>query len=470
MLVKNKKLFQKILALVLAILLLSLGLNSTFASNLKNKKNEFNRNIRNLENQINSSNDDIDSVKDAINSQSKDKNFTQEELAKLRKESSDLETKINLLNSEIEIQINKIYEIEENILDVTNQINEKEIEIEKLKDKIQANIELLKKRLVVMCKLGDASKIEILLQSSDINDFLSRNTMMTAITEYDQNLIATLKNDQEKLKKLVIELNGQKKVLEINKENIVKEKEYLESQKQEQNKLLEELKVEENEKYQKLKEIESVIKEHQDKLNDKLRAKEKLALKKRELQAEVSKIEQEIIREEREAEERRKAQAEKAARERELQAKRESLKKTEDNYNNVGSSNARLAWPAGTSRITEYFGWRIHPIRGTRHFHRGLDIGGPFNTSIYAAEDGVVTFAGASGGGYGNRVDIDHGNGMVTRYAHINHGGVLVSVGQRVSRGEKIALMGTTGLSTGSHLHFEVMIGGVVQNPLNYLR
>jgi len=121
-------------------------------------------------------------------------------------------------------------------------------------------------------------------------------------------------------------------------------------------------------------------------------------------------------------------------------------------------SGTRLLWPTSGYRITQYYHWS----------HHGLDIAGRLGVDkIYAAEGGVVTRAGWFSG-YGNCVDINHGNGMVTRYGHASK--LYVNVGDRVVRGQTIALIGSTGWSTGPHLHFEVMINGVKYNPLSYIR
>lgn len=116
-------------------------------------------------------------------------------------------------------------------------------------------------------------------------------------------------------------------------------------------------------------------------------------------------------------------------------------------------------------RITSQFGVRVDPITGAAgNNHTGLDIANSFGTIIRAAADGVVTFAGWNSGGYGKFVIIDHGNGVITRYAH--NQALLVSVGDRVTQGQAISEMGSTGYSTGSHLHFEIKVNGKFVNPL----
>ena len=121
------------------------------------------------------------------------------------------------------------------------------------------------------------------------------------------------------------------------------------------------------------------------------------------------------------------------------------------------TGSGKMAWPTVGHTITQYFSWR----------HTAVDIANKQGTPVYAADDGVVIFAGWATG-YGNSIVIDHGNGLKTRYGHASK--LFVSVGDEVSRGENIMAMGTTGWSTGPHVHFEVMVNGTKVNPLNYIR
>ncbi|MEM1311019.1 MAG: peptidoglycan DD-metalloendopeptidase family protein, partial [Cyanobacteria bacterium P01_H01_bin.153] len=117
-------------------------------------------------------------------------------------------------------------------------------------------------------------------------------------------------------------------------------------------------------------------------------------------------------------------------------------------------------------RITSGFGYRRHPILGTSRLHAGVDFGAPSGTTIYAADSGRVIYAGWRGG-YGNTVILDHGGGITTLYAHSSR--LFVRVGQLVGQGQAIAAVGSTGLSTGPHLHFEVRQNGSPINPMGYL-
>lgn len=153
-----------------------------------------------------------------------------------------------------------------------------------------------------------------------------------------------------------------------------------------------------------------------------------------------------------------------------------------DNDNTTESTenkeeHAKLFFPNGFSRmVTSPFGWRSSPFGGGSEFHLGTDFNGAIGAPIYAANDGIVITANTSagqgtmyggGGSYGNYIDIQHPDGMITRYAHLQY--VDVSVGQHVSRGQQIARCGSTGSSTGPHLHFEVIINGTQVDSMNYL-
>jgi len=128
--------------------------------------------------------------------------------------------------------------------------------------------------------------------------------------------------------------------------------------------------------------------------------------------------------------------------------------------------NGEFQWPIPThSRITSPFGMRNHPILRGQRMHTGIDVGAPTGTRLIAAADGYVRFAGWSGG-FGNTVIIDHGNGYSTLYAHNSRN--RVTTGERVARGQHIADVGSTGMSTGPHLHFEIRVNNVHVNPMRY--
>ena len=126
-------------------------------------------------------------------------------------------------------------------------------------------------------------------------------------------------------------------------------------------------------------------------------------------------------------------------------------------------------WPAPASHyLTSYFGWRIHPVYGTWKYHSGIDIAASAGTNVLAAASGTVILS-QQYGGYGQCIMIDHGGGITSLYGHMIYGSQRVSVGDTVQAGQVIALVGSTGVSTGPHLHFEVREGGTLVDPLNYV-
>ncbi|MCL6741092.1 M23 family metallopeptidase [Sphingomonas sp. RB56-2] len=124
--------------------------------------------------------------------------------------------------------------------------------------------------------------------------------------------------------------------------------------------------------------------------------------------------------------------------------------------------------PVRTAEFTSGYGTRTDPFRGGAARHQGIDLAAPVGTPIYATADGMVSAAGWNSGGYGNLIKLDHGRGIETRYGHLS--AILVSPGQHVVRGQQIARMGSTGRSTGSHLHYEVRIDDHAVNPIPFMK
>ncbi len=124
--------------------------------------------------------------------------------------------------------------------------------------------------------------------------------------------------------------------------------------------------------------------------------------------------------------------------------------------------------PLRTAEFTSGFGVRSDPFRHGAAMHPGIDLAAPYGTPVYATADGTVLRAGWNSGGYGNLVEIDHGRGIVTRYGHMSK--VIVSEGQRITRGQQVGYVGSTGRSTGNHLHYEVRIDNSPVNPIPFMR
>jgi murein DD-endopeptidase MepM/ murein hydrolase activator NlpD len=143
----------------------------------------------------------------------------------------------------------------------------------------------------------------------------------------------------------------------------------------------------------------------------------------------------------------------------------EEIRRLQSRGDGVNPGGGAIGWPVN-GPVTSAFGYRTHPIFGTRRFHAGVDIGVGHGTPIVAAEDGVVILSGPYGG-YGNTVVIDHGGGLSTLYAH--QSSIAAGNGAGVSKGEVIGYVGCTGYCTGAHLHFETRVNGSPADPLGYL-
>lgn len=144
------------------------------------------------------------------------------------------------------------------------------------------------------------------------------------------------------------------------------------------------------------------------------------------------------------------------------------IKEAQKNTPGTVVSTGTYVWPTpGYTKINSPYGWRKHPIYGTSSFHAGIDIGAPMGAKIVAVDSGTVLFAGWLGD-YGQAVIVDHGKGISTVYAHTSV--LLVKTNDKVTKGQQIAKVGSTGMSTGAHLHFEYRINGAKQNPLSYVK
>jgi murein DD-endopeptidase MepM/ murein hydrolase activator NlpD len=124
--------------------------------------------------------------------------------------------------------------------------------------------------------------------------------------------------------------------------------------------------------------------------------------------------------------------------------------------------------PVKTAEFTSSFGVRSDPFRGAAAMHPGIDLAGPLGTPIYATAEGTVRRAGWNSGGYGNLIEVDHGRGIMTRFGHLS--AIMVRPGDHITRGQLIGRMGSTGRSTGSHLHYEVRIDGRAVNPIPFMK
>ena len=279
---------------------------------------------------------------------------------------------------------------------------------------------------------GETSYLEVLLNASNFSDLLSRLEIVSAIM--DDN------------KKIVAEYTAAK-------EDIQQKRDDLQATQDEQ------VQYQENLKY-KAEELKS-SEEQQKALQKSLQAYQK------EQKAEYERITSEMDTVSNQiAEQSRKEAAAAAAAAAKKKGGSSSSSTTTTTSSGATRYSGTFTWPLpGYTNNSSAYGWRVHPIFGTRKFHKGEDIPAPTGTPIVAAASGTVTTAGWVSG-YGNYTVINHGGGVMTAYGH--QSAIHVSVGQTVTAGQTIGLVGSTGNSTGPHLHFEVYVNGSTRNPMSY--
>ncbi len=274
-------------------------------------------------------------------------------------------------------------------------------------------MELMDSRVRMAYTAGAVSYLDVLLSSTSFSDFLDRFDAVESIAAQDRNIA-------EEKKKYTDEVSDMK----VQREQELKE----------------------------IKKLYDELEGHQAQLQQDENDKEVL----------ISKIAKEIEDMEEISEESEKQLTELAKAASALEAKKNRIK----NYYKGG----KLGMPLKSEyRLSSAFGYRIHPISGKKKLHAGMDMAAPKGTAVYAAETGVVIVA-QSWSGYGNCIIIDHGGGLWTLYGHLMNGGILVEKGETVKRGEKIGQVGSTGQSTGNHLHFEVRKNSEPVNPAPYLK
>lgn len=320
--------------------------------------------------------------------------------------------KINAQLKELQVQINTankaLSEKQAEYSRAEAQIKTVRKEIEKKQKELDARREVLGLRIKGIYEDGEMSYLGLLFQSTDLGDFISR-------IEYLSTLIA---NDQ----KLLDDINTQQ-------EEMVKKKEELETIRDRSAKLLAEAKAAETE-------LEAKKQQQKTTLEQNKKSQQAIIDENEKLEAESNALREKI---------------------RQLQAGRKG-----------GTVGTVSNWPLpGYYEVSSSYGWRTHPITGRRTMHSGIDIPAPTGTAIHSVGAGDVIFAGWYGG-YGNAIVIDHGGGTSTLYGHLSR--LAVSEGRKVSQGQIIGYVGSTGFSTGPHLHFEVRINGNTSDPMRYFR
>ncbi|MBC8080633.1 MAG: peptidoglycan DD-metalloendopeptidase family protein [Gorillibacterium sp.] len=346
------------------------------------------------------------------------------------------------LEKDIKTQGKKLNELELKITDTSLKLQEAGINLESAQARVAMRDKFLKTRVRMLYKKGTVSYLEVLMNSTSFSDFINRYDSIKTLVGQDKKILTQNKQDRDEIADL--KLGVEKKLVEVKDL-------YAESETVRQSLMAKEKRV---------KAVIASLTKQQEEVEEVSEDQEAnliaLAKQKQKLYADKNAI------------------LEKEKRAREAEARRlAALKARKSSYATpatAGRGNGQLLWPVPASdTLTSYFGYRIDPIKGYRKLHKGLDIGAPKGTDIVAAESGTVLIASWVSG-YGNCIVIDHGDGLWTWYGHIKEGGIYVSEGDAVKRGQVIAGIGSTGDSTGNHLHFEVRVNESPVNPLPYLQ
>lgn len=349
-------------------------------------------------------------------------------LTDVEKLKADLEQSKSDLTAYVTKLDGQLSDIQDKIEQYNTLITEKEEEIEETGEELaeatkqqEEQYEAMKKRIKFMYEKGDSFYLELLLTSGGFAEMTNKADYIEALSEYDRNQLQEYAETTELIQLCKEELEAEKEVLDEAKAAV-------EQEEQNVNTLIAEKEAQITSVSSDISDKEAAIKEYEEMIAQQ--------------NAEIAALEKAV------AEEKARLEAENA------QARI---------YN-----GGMFAFPCpGYTKISSEYGTRTDPILGTEKFHSGIDLAAPAGTAILAAYDGDVV-AAAYSSSMGNYVMIDHGSGLYTIYMHAS--ALYVSKGQTVTKGQQIAAVGSTGRSTGNHLHFSVRLNGSYTSPWNYLK
>ncbi|OUN01451.1 MAG: hypothetical protein BAA02_04150 [Paenibacillaceae bacterium ZCTH02-B3] len=357
----------------------------------------------------------------------KEKRAAENTKKNLEKEIQQLETLKRTTKEEINALLAQIDEVNAQLLATEQQITETEEKLRIIGEELEGTIrrkekqdELLQSRIRLLYMDGASSYLDVLMQSVSFADFLERFDLIRSIVMEDRNILDRVREYEQLVRQKQAQRDAELASLkELYDQRVAR---------------LAELEEKEREKEVMIASYNRQIEENEEAIEEYEEISEEAERLLWQLAQEVSKLE----------------------------AQKNRIK----NYYTGGKLAVPLKDPY---TVTSKFGMRLHPIYKTQRLHAGIDMAAPQGTPVYAAESGVVTVA-QSWSGYGNCIIIDHGGGLMTLYAHLKPGGILVEKGQEVKKGDKIGLVGMTGTATGYHLHFEVRLNGEPVDPEPYLK
>lgn len=349
----------------------------------------------------------------------------QQRLDDLKANRADLEKYVQELDK-------NVLEVEEMIQTLENSMTAKQAEIAVVQEELagyrqvqEEQQQAMKLRIQFMYENNQTQYLEMLFQAESLVDFLKRSEYISEMIRYDRDQLKayqqTCQDVVDTETRLLAEYEELEALKEINEASLQDLEQLVEAKNQEIQAFTDRI----NDAQQEVNEYTTSLKKQEDLIKE---------------------IEDAIRKEE------------------EAAKKKEEQDKVDANSGEIG---VKFIWPIPDSnRITSRFGPRKAPVAGASNYHKGVDVGAPKGTPIYAAAGGTVVISTYHYSA-GNYVMINHGNGVYTVYMHASK--LLVDVGDKVKQGDKIALVGTTGYSTGNHLHFGVRINGTYYDPLNYV-
>ena len=360
---------------------------------------------------------EIDALKSQKSQLASQKNSLQSTINSLQGQQNDQIALKNALDEKNAITVKQILNLNEQIELHTQLIEQKTEEVDEAQKVADEQLEKYKVRVRAMEESGRYNYFEVLFGASSIGEFLSLIDDIGDIMRSDKELEDAYRQSVKELKAVKAEYEQAKADMEDSKTEL----EALKAQQEKD-----------------IAEATAVIASLQGDISSNSSLLSELSAQEKQLNADIQKKVDE------------------------LNKQQEANKGNTSSGSTVGTGN--LVWPSYCTYITSRQGSRIHPVTGEYKNHGGTDIGASYGSAIYAADSGtVVRSSDGWNGGWGNYVMIDHGNGMQTLYAHMSSR--AVSVGQSVSRGQTIGYVGSTGMSTGPHLHFEMYINGSRIDP-----
>lgn len=407
----SMKMWQRKIAVLLAVFLLCATKTASIVSFADSDTEKIQNSIKEKQNAI----DEAEKQRKSLQSGLTDVKNLVSELEKSKKNLNDYVVKLDANLNEIET---KIAELKELISDKEEEIEITQAELEEAIATEEEQYAAMKQRVKFMYEQGQTFYLDLLFSAGDFSEMLNRTEFVERIVAYDRKKLVEYQETRAQVETFKEELEAEKIVLDAAKEAVEEEQAAVNALISEKEREIQVYQTDINNKEAVIKEYEAEIAEQN---------------------ATIAALEQAVAEE----------------------------KKKLAEANRRKYDGGVFKWPAPSyTRISDDYGARIHPILKTQQFHNGVDMAAPSGSPILAAYDGEVV-AAAYNGSMGNYVMIDHGDGLYTIYMHAS--ALYVSKGQSVARGEKIAAVGSTGRSTGPHLHFSVRLNGGYVSPWNYL-